>query len=30
MTHYNFNRRHGSLGHRAPATRLNNLARNYT
>jgi transposase InsO family protein len=30
LNHYNFRRRHGSLGHQAPATRLNNLARNYT
>jgi transposase InsO family protein len=30
LTHYNFNRPHGSLGHRAPATRLNNLVGNYT
>jgi transposase InsO family protein len=30
LTHYNFNRRHGSLGHQAPATRLNNLVRNYS
>jgi transposase InsO family protein len=30
LTHYNFTRRHGSLGHRAPATRLNNLLGNYT
>ncbi|HKB50469.1 MAG TPA: IS481 family transposase [Solirubrobacterales bacterium] len=25
LTHYNFNRRHGSLGHKAPATRLAEL-----
>src|SRR5688500_3314892 len=25
LNHYNFKRRHGSLGHQAPATRLNNL-----
>jgi len=30
LLHYNFRRRHGSLGHQAPATRLNNLVRNYT
>lgn len=33
LTHYNFTRRHGSLGHKAPAARLgelNNLAGNYT
>jgi transposase InsO family protein len=30
LTYYNFSRRHGSLGHRAPATRLNNLLGNYT
>ena len=30
LTHYNYTRRHGSLSHRAPATRLNNLIRNYT
>jgi transposase InsO family protein len=30
LSHYNFKRRHGSLGHQAPATRLNNLIRNYT
>lgn len=30
LTHYNFSRRHGSLGHRAPATRLNNLPGNYS
>jgi transposase InsO family protein len=30
LNHYNFRRRHGSLGHQAPATRLNNLAGNYT
>jgi transposase InsO family protein len=30
LTYYNFSRRHGSLGHRAPATRLNNLIGNYT
>ena len=30
LTHCNFNRPHGSLGHRAPATRLNNLVGNYT
>jgi transposase InsO family protein len=30
ITHYNYRRRHGSLGHQAPATRLNNLLGNYT
>jgi transposase InsO family protein len=30
LTHYNYSRRHGSLGHQPPATRLNNLAGNYT
>ena len=30
ITHYNFRRRHGSLGHQAPATRLNNLVGNYS
>ena len=33
LTHYNFKRRHGSLGHKAPATRLaelNNVMGNYT
>jgi transposase InsO family protein len=30
LTHYNCSRRHGSLGHQAPATRLNNLVGNYT
>ena len=30
LTHYNYSRRHGSLGHRAPATRLNNLIGNYS
>lgn len=30
LTYYNYSRRHGSLGHRAPATRLNNLIGNYT
>lgn len=30
LTHYNYRRRHGSLGHRAPATRLNNLVGNYS
>ena len=30
LSHYNFKRRHGSLGHQAPATRLNNLAGNYS
>lgn len=30
LTYYNYSRRHGSLGHRAPATRLNNLIGNYS
>jgi transposase InsO family protein len=33
LTHYNYTRRHGSLGHQPPGARLNqltNLARNYT
>jgi transposase InsO family protein len=30
LSHYNFRRPHGSLGHRPPATRLNNLVGNYT
>jgi transposase InsO family protein len=30
LSHYNFKRRHGSLSHQAPATRLNNLVGNYT
>jgi transposase InsO family protein len=30
LAHYNFKRPHGSLGHRPPAARLNNLAENYT
>jgi transposase InsO family protein len=30
LVHYNFRRRHGALGHKAPATRLNNLVGNYT
>jgi transposase InsO family protein len=30
INHYNFRRRHGSLGHQAPATRLNNLVGNYS
>ena len=30
LTHYNFTRRHGSLGHKPPSSRLNNLAGNYT
>ena len=29
LRRYNFTRPHGSLGHLAPATRLNNLVRNY-
>jgi transposase InsO family protein len=30
LNHYNFRRPHGSLGHRAPATRVNDLVGNYT
>ena len=30
LTHYNYTRRHGSLGHKPPSSRLNNLARNYS
>ncbi len=30
LKRYNFRRPHGSLGHRAPATRINDLVRNYT
>jgi transposase InsO family protein len=30
LTHYNYTRRHGSLGHKPPSSRLNNLAGNYT
>jgi transposase InsO family protein len=29
LTHYNFRRPHGSLGHRPPVTRLNDVAGNY-
>jgi transposase InsO family protein len=29
INHYNYRRRHGSLSHQPPATRLNNLSRNY-
>ena len=29
LNHYNYRRPHGSLSHRAPDTRLNNVARNY-
>jgi transposase InsO family protein len=29
LTHYNYTRPHGSLGHKPPGSRLNNLARNY-
>jgi transposase InsO family protein len=29
LTHYNYTRRHGSLGHKPPSSRLNNLAGNY-
>ena len=30
LKRYNFSRPHGSLGKQAPASRLNNLVRNYT
>jgi transposase InsO family protein len=30
LQRYNYQRPHGSLGHQPPATRLNNLVRNYT
>ncbi len=30
LERYNYSRPHGSLGHQPPATRLNNLARNYS
>jgi transposase InsO family protein len=30
LTHYNFRRPHGSLGHKTPASRVNNLVGNYT
>jgi transposase InsO family protein len=30
LSHYNFTRPHGSLGHKPPGSRLTNLARNYT
>jgi transposase InsO family protein len=30
LKHYNYSRPHGSLAHQAPATRLNNLIRNYS
>jgi transposase InsO family protein len=30
LHHYNFRRRHGSLGHRPPGSRLNNAPRNYS
>ena len=30
LSHYNFKRPHGSLRHRAPASRLTNLVRNYS
>jgi len=30
LDRYNFRRPHGSLGHKAPATRLNNLVGNYS
>lgn len=29
LNHYNYSRPHGSLGHRPPATRLNNVSSNY-
>jgi transposase InsO family protein len=29
LNHYNYRRHHGSLGHQPPASRLNNLVRNY-
>jgi transposase InsO family protein len=30
LNHYNYTRPHGSLGHRPPASRLNNVSRNYS
>jgi transposase InsO family protein len=30
LNHYNFRRRHGSLGHKPPGSRLNNLPGNYS
>jgi transposase InsO family protein len=30
INHYNYRRRHGSLSHQPPATRLNNVSGNYT
>ena len=30
LDHYNYTRPHGSLGHQAPATRMNNLVGNYS
>jgi transposase InsO family protein len=30
LNHYNYVRPHGSLGHKPPSSRLNNVARNYT
>ncbi|HEX8743093.1 MAG TPA: integrase core domain-containing protein, partial [Thermoleophilaceae bacterium] len=30
LDHYNFRRPHGSLGHKPPGSRLNNVAGNYT
>ena len=30
LSHYNYNRPHGSLNHQPPSTRLNNAARNYS
>jgi transposase InsO family protein len=29
INHYNYRRPHGSLSHQPPATRLNNVSRNY-
>jgi transposase InsO family protein len=29
LTHYNFRRPHGSLGHKPPASRLTNVVGNY-
>ncbi len=30
LNHYNYSRPHGSIGHRPPANRLNNVSSNYT
>jgi transposase InsO family protein len=30
LNHYTYRRPHGSLGHRPPSSRLNNVSRNYT